>query len=248
MRKAVGVLLSMALWIAALGLTGCGGGDKTASGDAPGTPAAEKETATRDRNAPRTKEQVKRMVQDRMKKMQDRIPVMNDGDAVALAAREAKKWDRAARLYYMEGEDGLEPAGTARKWSAYFAVEEDQESTPDREHGKKFVVLMMGGKIVSQEKKETPGDISHTKDNLGFLPDDRMNAEAAYEKCRAALQDKYGEQLEKATPKRLECYPGQYYISREWIVKPSWRLTMDLDGSPISAAVHAVTGEALKVK
>ena len=98
------------------------------------------------------------------------------------------------------------------------------------------------------QKKETPDDISYTKDCRAFLPKDRMSSASAYSKCFDALKEKYGDKVKDAAPERLECFSGEYYISSKWVIKPTWRLTLEMEGSPVSAAVHALTGEVLEVK
>lgn len=180
--------------------------------------------------------------------MQDKIKAMDDRAAVNMAQKEAKKWDSKAKLYSLEGEESLKPDGTAKQWTAYFAVREDQDNTPSREHGKKFVVLMLGGKIVSAEKKETPEDISYTKDCHAFLPDNRMSGKEAFDKCLTALENKYGDKVDVSTAKRIECFVKQFYTPPNWINKPTWRLTLEIDGRPASATIHAQTGEVLEVK
>ncbi len=242
MKKSLTLSLGLLLVFGCLFIVGCSGGDKApSSGD-------EKAAAADTKSIPRDQEQIKRFVQSKMKKMQDKIKDINEKTAVNMAQKEAKKWDSKAKLYSLEGEEFLKPDGTAKHWTAYFAVREDPDNTPRSEQGKKFVVLMLGGKTVRMEKKETPKEISYTKECHAFLPDGRMSGKAAYDKCFAALKEKYGDKADTKAAKRLECFSGQYYISSKWIIKPTWRLTLEIDNHPVSAAIHALTGEVLRVK
>ena len=238
MSKIFAVSLGMIMIACCLFVTGCGGGKESPSS---GGETVDAQTKV----LPKDAEKIKRDVLNKMKRMQEGIKEVTAEAAYELASGEAKKWDRAAQVYYLEGEDSLKSDGTAKNWRANFAVSEDPENG---EQGKKFVVLMLGGKVVSTDKKETPDEISYTADCRAFLSGNRMSGEAAYEKCLAALKAKYGDEMDGAIPDRLECLSGEYYISSKWVIKPTWRLTMQLGGSPISAAIQAETGEVLVVK
>ena len=236
MRKIFAVCVGLLFIAGCLFVTGCGGGKEASSTG--GVDAQSKVL-------PKDAEKIKSAVLNKMKKMQDGIKEFTGEAACELALAEAKKWDRAAQVYYLEGEDSLKPDGTAKNWRANFAISEDPENG---KQGKKFVVLMLGGKVVRMEKKETPDEIAYTTDCRAFLPGNRMSGDAAYEKCLEALKAKYGNGMDGAVPDRLECLSGEYYISSKWVIKPTWRLTMQMDGSPISAAIQAVSGEVLVVK
>lgn len=236
MRKIFTVSVGLLFIAGSLFVTGCGGGKEASS---PGGVDAQSKVL------PKDAEKIKSAVLNKMKKIQEGIKEFTGEAAYELALAEAKKWDRAAQVYYLEGDDSLKPDGTAKKWRAYFAVSEDPENGVQ---GKKFIVLMQGGKVVLAEKKETQDEISYTTDCRQFLPEDRMSGQDAYGKCLAALKDKYGAGMDSFVPERIDCYGAEYYISSRWEVKPTWKLTMEKDGSPISAAVHAVSGEVLKVK
>ena len=77
-----------------------------------------------------------------MKKQSEKMDARAAND---MASKEAKKWDSTAKLYQLEGKDTLSSNGTAKQWTAYFAVREDPENSPSKKHSKKFVVLMLGG-------------------------------------------------------------------------------------------------------
>jgi len=239
MRKFEVVFFVLIVLASFLFVVGCGGGGE----ESPAEQAQEKAV-----NVSGDAEQIRQAVKEKMKRMQDRIEEMTAADAHEMAQEEALKWDMSAKLYYLEGEDALKRDGTAKKWSAYFAVQEDADSTPSRDHGKKFVVLMMGGRIVSMEKKETPDEISYTKECHAFLPENWMSAAEAYTRCFEALNEKHEERADGAIPERIELLGGEYYVASKWIVKPTWRLTLDAAGSPLSASIHAVSGEVLEVK
>ena len=239
MKKMLYWKLAMIICFGCLFVFGCGGGGKEKTSEIPSVDA--KDTA---KNAA----QVKRFVQDKMKKMEDKVKAMNAGSAYKMARKEAKKWNKAARLYELKGEQSLKPDGTAKQWTAYFAVKEDPENTPSREQGKKFVVLMLGGRIVDMQKKETPDEIAYAADCHAFLPDGWMSGQDAFTRCFAVLKDKYGDKADAAKAKRLLCRNGEYFISSKWEIIPTWMLSMEMDGSPVSAAIHALNGEVLKVK
>jgi hypothetical protein len=239
MRRFASVCLGLIICAGCLFIIGCGGeGEESPSQTA----------STKAQDVPKDAEQMREAIKEKMKRMQDRIKEMTAEDAHKTALEEALQWDKSAKLYYLVGEDTLKSDGTAKKWSAYFAVQEDPDNTPSREHGKKFVVLMMGGRIVDMGKKETPEEISYTTKCHAFLPNNWMSCEDSHARCFAALKEKYGDKVESAKPERLVLLSGRYYKAPKWEIKPTWRLTMDLNGSPVSASIHAITGEVLEVK
>lgn len=236
------------------GLAACAGsGDPAPTADS--EPAAQAESAaetgeTASAKPASDKDRIAQHVRERMKALEGSLGVMDSRAAVDIAMREARKWDRSARLYRLDGEDKLTSDGTARKWRAYFAVREDPPDTPRREQGKKFIAIVMAGKVVSANPEETPEDISHTAECTAFLPPDRMDATAAFIRCYAALKDRLGDDADRGSPERLECLQADFYEGAEkgWVGKPAWRLTLDMQGSPVSAMIHAKTGEVVVKK
>lgn len=220
-------------------ISACGGGK---------TENTSTSSADASKTAPEDKEQIKRLVEERVKQAEKRIKDMDGQAAYDMALQEAEKWDANARLYYLKGEEGLTGEGTAKQWTVNFALREDPQNTPSREQGKKFVVLILGGRIMQAEKKESPEDISYTSPCYAFLPENWMSAQDAYTQCLDALKAEYGSGAAHATPKRIECFIGQYYQPPDWKLIPNWRLSMEMEGKPISAAIHAESGEVLEIK
>lgn len=220
-------------------ISACGGG-KTENASISSTDASQ--------TAPKDMEKIKRLVEERVKQAEKRTKDLDGQAAYDMASQEAKKWDANARLYYLKGEEGLTSKGTAKQWTVNFALREDSQNSPSRDHGKKFVVLILGGRIMQAEKKESPEDISYTSPCYAFLPENWMSAQEAYTQCLDALKDEYGSGAARASSKRIECFTGQYYQPPEWKLIPNWRLTMEMEGKPISAAIHAESGKVLEIK
>lgn len=225
MRTMMRVTL-LGLTAALILLAGCGGGEKS----------------------DRVKEKVRQEVAEKMRQAEQQTGELDARAAHELARPKAHGWDRAAHLYKIDGSKNLEPDGTALMWTAYYAVREDPENTPSRDAGKKLVVLIMQGKIIKAESKETQQDIAYTPDCYLFLPENWMNSDQAYEKCFAALKEKHGAEMEKAAKFRIDCVARQYRQGREWIRKPVWELSCAIGGAPAWAQIHAVSGEVLDVK
>jgi hypothetical protein len=207
-------------------LAGCGGGEKS----------------------DRVEEKVRQEVAEKMNKAEQQAGELDAYAAHELARPEADTWDRAARLYRIEGEKNLQPDGTAMMWTAHYAVQEDPENTPSRDQGKKLVVLMMQGKLIKAESKETQQEIGWTTECHLFLPESWMNSDQAYEKCFAALKDTHGAEMDKAGKFRIDCLARSYRQGGEWVRIPAWELSCTIGGSPAAAQIHAVTGEVLEVK
>jgi len=239
MKKTSVFCLCLSLILGCLFITACGGGGKE-------EPTAQE--PAKSKTVPKTREEVAKLAQEKFNKMEERIEAQDAAAAYEMAVKAAKNWDPSAQLYYLQGEKDLKSQGTAKHWTALFALREDPQNTPSREQGKKFVVIMLGGKIVQKETKETPQDVSYTKSCHAFLPDNWMSSKKAYAQCYAALEDEYGSEIRSAVPQRLECLSGEYYISSKWEIIPTWRLTMKTKEKPVSAAIHAVNGEVLKIK
>jgi len=226
MMRTVSRVILLGLAAASILLAGCGGGEKS----------------------DRVEKKIRRDVAEKMKKAEQQAGELDAYTAHELARPEANKWDRAARLYKIDGSKNLQPDGTAMMWTAYYAVREDPENTPSRDAGKKLVVLMMQGKLIKAESKETREDIAYTPDCYLYLPEGWMNSDQAYGKCFAALKEKHGEKTDTAGKFRIDCVARQYRQGREWIRKPVWELSCSIGGSPAYAQIHAVTGEVLEVK
>jgi len=217
-------LLGLAMGLIVLG--GCGGGEQS----------------------DRVEKKIRQEVAEKMEKAEQQTGELDAFAAHALALLEAQKWDRTSRLYRIEGEKNLQPDGTAMMWTAYYAVQEDPENAPSRDQRKKLVVLMMQGRIIKAEKKETQQEIGWTTECHLFLPEDWMNSDQAYAKCFAALKEKHGETMDKAQNFRIDCVARHYRQGSGWVRTPAWELSCSIDGSPAAAQIHAVTGEILEVK
>jgi len=239
MEKISSFCLCITMILGCLFITACGGGEKEE------TKAQE---PAKTKTVPKTRKEAAKLAQEKFKKMQERTEAQDAQAAYEMAVKEAKNWDNSAQLYYLEGEKDLKSEGTAKHWTAMFALKAEPQNIPSKERGEKFVVVMMGGNIVQKEKKEAPQDVSYTKPCHAFLPDNWMSSKEAYTQCYAALEDEYGSEISSAVPQRLECLSGQYYISSKWEIIPTWRLTMKTKEKPVSAAIHAVNGEVLKIK
>jgi len=237
------------LLIACLGMTAaCGGGEKSAD-DAAATAEAVRtadeaiaggDVQTPDRPMPDDPEKIREYIAGKMEAMEKKVGDMDARAAEKLALAAAREWDAGARLYQLEGEERLKPEGTAMKWSANFAVREDPEHQRSTERGKKYIVLMMDHKVMSEHVYEGPDKVKHKGPCRSFLPDNRLTAADAYERCFVALAEKHGADADAAAPNRLTCFGRQGYAH--------WELSMKLNGSPISAQIDSVTGEVLKVK
>ena len=248
MKKLNSSLNLLVAAIVIISMIGCGGGTgKQGPADQQETEQEVKKKGKQESDE-EIRKKVLEQVQKKMKEAEENIKVMDAEKAYELALKEADKWDKDAKLYYLEGEKTLEPDGTAKQWTAYFAVREDPQNTPGREQGKKLVVLMNDARIMSVEAKETPDDISYTQDCYMFLPDGWMDSETAYGKCMDALKEKHGDDVENGEAQRLICRTGEFYINRKWVVIPAWELGMKYKDSYPSAEIHAVTGEILEVK
>jgi len=226
MKKSIMVTALLVLASGLIVLAGCGGGEKS----------------------DRVEKKIRRDVAEKMKQAEQQAGELDAYAARDLARPEADKWDRAARLYKIDGSKNLQPDGRAMMWTAYYAIREDPENTPSRDAGKKLVVLMMQGKLMKAESKETQQDIAYTPDCYLYLPEDWMNSDQAYEKCFAALKEQHGEKMDTADTFRIDCVARQYRQGREWIRKPVWELSCAIGGAPAYAQIHAVTGEVLEVK
>lgn len=199
---------------------------------------------------PRTdiQKNVMETVQRKMERMEQQIDVMTARNAYKVAIEEAKKWDKNANLYYLEGEKSFKADGTAKQWTAYFAVREDPQNTPGKEQGKKLVVLMLGGMVVNAEKKETPDDIKFTQDCYKFLPNDWMDSEMAFGLCMDVLRERYGDDTDKGETQTFVCFSAEHYISGKWVIKPTWQLSHKIGDTYARVKIHAVSGDVLAVK
>jgi hypothetical protein len=227
---------ALGLALGLIALAGCGGEDKSGGekGDRLQTDRVEKK--------------IREEVAEKMRQAEQQAGELDAYAAHELARPEADTWDPAARLYRIEGEKNLQPDGTAMMWTAYYAIQEDPENAPSRDQGKKLVVLMMQGRIMKAEKKETQQEIAWTTECHRFLPENWMNSDQAYSKCFAALKEKHGAEMEKAGKFRIDCVARNYRQGSDWVRTPAWELSCSIDGSPAAAQIHAVTGEVLEVK
>jgi len=244
MKKAIPLINLLIVAIITFGLIGCSGGSKQGPGD-----QEDSQQGTEQESEEEIRKKVMEEVKKKMEKMEDEIEVMDAHTAYELALKEADKWDKDAHLYYLEGEKDINPDGTAKQWTAYFAVREDPQDTPGREQGKKLVVLMQDAQVMRVESKEDPEDISYTQDCYQFLPDDWMDSESGYAKCLDALREKHGDDVDNGKPQHLKVRTAEYYKSGDgWIIKPAWQLSYKTGDNYQNAEVHAVTGEVLEVK
>ena len=247
MKKLIGLLI---LVIIAMSLVACGGGDddEDDANDQLGEQIAEQMGDLSDDQ--------KEMLEDMQQQMEEAQEAMEDIDAksaVELALPEALKWDSAARVYQVDTDKALLPDGTSSMWRVYFAVREDSPDTPSDQHGKKFFVMVMDGKIIDMEAWETPDEISSRAECYLFVPDDWMNSDDAYTQCIEALEGIYGADVDTGVVSHMSCYGGaEYYLEgpsgRQWETIPTWVLSYKIGDTYARAEIHSVTGEVLELK
>jgi hypothetical protein len=244
MKKAISLLSWMIILVFTISLISCEGrSGRQGPGDQEETQQQSDQEVDED-----VRQKVLEQVQQKMKEAEESIDVMDANAAYELALKEANKWNKDAKLYYLEGEDDIREDGSAKQWTAYFALREDPQNTPGREQGEKLVVLMLDARVMDVEEKTDPEDIAYTQDCYQFLPEDWMDSKSAYEKCIDVLKTEYGDEVDNGESRRLVCRPAEYYISRKWIIKPTWELSYKMGDIYASAKIHAVTGEVLEIK
>ncbi len=228
-------------------IIGCGKKeDQTEGSTPPATPEPSSTQTPRPAQNLQAPEQAREYIRQQMEQMEARTKVMDARAAYTLALPEAQKWDAQAKLYQIKGDTKLTSDGTAAMWTAYFALRLDDRNASSREGGKKLTVLMMDQQIMKVSPKETPEDISYAADCYGFLPENWINSQDAMTKCLAALKDKHTASIDGAELKRLVCGSAETRgVDGSSRQTPVWKLSVSVDGSPVSATIDAVTGKVL---
>jgi hypothetical protein len=197
------------------------------------------------RGSKRHQEQMNNL-KKKMKAMEQKPRAVNAWEAAQIALETAKKWDKDAKLYCLEGEKGLLANGSAKMWTAYFATKVDSE-TDGKNTNHKYVIIVFEGRVMKSELHDTPEKIVHVKDCPGLLPDDIIDSEEAILRCQVAIGGKYKSTMDEAVLSTITCRmapvegsPGTF--------QPEWKLNMKIKEEYVRVAVHGVTGNPLSVK